>query len=162
MKIRCLGKRNVTLSILMVMLVYSPFAISAEKNPLAASKIATQLDLSLPAIYIAPPPAERQTNLNISQNAYYGSLDGLKSRKIYPYGYQQLKLDKSMRVRGWKVKDQFYVGQTRVGKKWGLGMMMTQGNFAYGLNNKGVGMIYSGENSVYRINMQGVSLDIDF
>lgn len=120
------------------------------------------LDLSLPDIYTTPPPAGMQNNLNLTRNIYYGSLDGVKTHKIRPFGYQQLKIDKSMRVRGWKIKDKLYVGQTRVGNKWGVGMMMTQDSFAFGLNNKGVGMTYSGENSIYRINMQEVSLEIDF
>jgi len=135
-------------------------AAIASSEPL--KPITTQLNLSLPNIYTSPPPAGMQNDLNITRDIYYGSLNGLKTHKTYPFGYQQLKVDKSMRIRGWKVKDQFYVGQTRVGKEWGLGMMMTQGNFAYGLNNKGIGMTFSGENSIYRINMQEISLEIDF
>jgi hypothetical protein len=67
-----------------------------------------------------------------------------------------------MRVRGWKVKDNLYLGQKLAGKKWGLGLMMTQGDFAYDLNNKGLGIIYKSEHSIYRVTMQKISLNIDF
>jgi len=137
-------------------------ADAAVVSPEPLKPTTLRLDLSLPDIYTTPPPAGMQNDLSVTRDIYYGSLNGLKTHKIYPFGYQQVKVDKSMRVRGWEVKDQFYVGQTRVGKEWGLGMMMTQGNFAYGLNNKGIGMTFSGENSIYRINMQEISLEIDF
>ena len=67
-----------------------------------------------------------------------------------------------MRIRGWQVRDKFYIGQARVGEDWGLGMMLLRGNFAYGLNDDGVGMTYKGENSIYRINMEEISFEIDF
>lgn len=162
MRIHCSGKNNITFGIFVIILVLSPIALGDQTNIPTNTITALQLDLSLPAAYVTPPPAERQTNLNISQDVYHGSLDGLKTNRIYPYGLKRVKLDKTMRVRGWKVRDNLYLGQTRVGKKWGLGVMMTQGNFAYGWNSKGVGMIYKGENSIYRVNMQEISLDIDF
>jgi len=121
-----------------------------------------QLNLSLPENYTAPPPEGVQNDLSVTRNIYHGSLDGVKKNKLYPFGLQRLKVDKTMRVRGWEIKEDIYFGQTRVGSKWGVGMMMNDGNFAYGVNNKGVGMTYSGENSIYRINMQEVSLEIGF
>lgn len=162
MRIHCSGKSNIPLGIFVTMLVLSPLSWGEQSSTPTDTLITAPLNLSLPAVYVTPPPAEQQTNLNLSQDVYSGSLDGLKTNRIYPYGLKRVKLDKTMRVRGWKVKDNFYLGQTRVGKKWGLGVMMTQGNFAYGWNNKGVGMIYKGENSIYRVNMQEISLDIDF
>jgi len=120
------------------------------------------LNLSLPKSYTAPPPEGVQNDLSVTRNIYQGSLDGVKKHKIYALGLQRLKIDKSMRVRGWEIKDNLYFGQTRVGSKWGVGMMMNDGNFAYGVNNKGVGMTYSGDNSIYRINMQEMSLEIGF
>jgi len=140
-------------------LIFSPAVSSANPEYTVAQPM---LNLTLPNSYTTPPPEGVQHNLNITNNIHHGVFSGLKTKKIRPLGIQQLKVDKSLRVRGWEVKDDFYVGQTRVGKKWGLGMMMTDGNFAYGLNNKGVGMTYSGENSIYRVNMQEVSIEIDF
>lgn len=162
MNIYCSGIRCIAFSIFLAMPALLPLAVSAGDGALYEPIITIPLNMSLPAVYTAPPPSESQTNLNLSQNIYQGSLHALKIKKTHPYGYQQVKLDKSMRIRGWKIKDQLYVGQARVGKQWGLGVMMTQGNFTYGWNNKGVGMIYKGENSVYRINMQEISLKIDF
>ncbi|EGG98298.1 hypothetical protein imdm_198 [gamma proteobacterium IMCC2047] len=124
----------------------------------------TTLNLSLPSHYTAPPPQGMQHDLNISSNIHHGALGNLtlsKKRKL-PLGLKRIKVDKTMKVRGWTIKENIHVGHTRVGKEWGIGMMMTSGNFAYGLNNKGVGMTYKTENSRYRINMQEVSMKIDF
>jgi hypothetical protein len=147
------------LFIISLCLLFIPITSFANPEYLAAEP---KLNLTLPDNYTAPPPEGIQHDLNVTANIHQGALSNLKQKKIRLLGVQQLKVDKSLRVRGWEVKDDFYVGQTRVGKKWGLGMMMTDGNFAYGLNNKGVGMIYSGENSIYRVNMQEVSMEIDF
>jgi hypothetical protein len=162
MRIHCSGKNNITLGIFVTMLTLSPLTLGDQNNTLIDTLTSSPLNLSLPAVYVTPPAIQRQTNLNLSQNIYHGSLDGLKTNRVYPYGYRQVTLDKSMRMRGWKLKDNLHLGQTRVGKKWGLGVMMTQGDFAYGLNNKGAGMIYKSENSIYRVNTQEISLGINF
>lgn len=138
-------------------------ATSTSADPQLLS-IHTNLNLNLPASYTAPPPEGVQHDLSLASNVHLGSLGHLKIKKIrtLPLGLKRHKVDKTLRVRGWQVKDNFYVGHTRVGKEWGVGMMMTSGNFAYGLNDKGVGMTYKTENSRYRINMQEVSMKLEF
>lgn len=142
-------------------LLFVPISSFANPEYLVAEP---RLNLALPDNYTTPPPDGIQHNLNITANIHQGALSGLKlskARKL-PLGLIRVKVDKTMKVRGWEVKDNFYIGQTRVGKDWGLGMVMTRGNFAYGLNNKGVGMTYKSENSRYRLNMQEISMKIDF
>jgi len=156
--------RRVTDGILFIIslcLLFIPITSFANPEYLVAEP---RLNLALPDNYTAPPPEGIQHNLNVTANIHQGALSGLKlskARKI-PLGLKRVKIDKTMKVRGWEVKDNFYIGHTRVGKDWGVGMMMTSGNFAYGLNNKGVGMTYKSENSRYRVNMREVSMKIDF
>lgn len=146
-----------TAAIGVLLIAFSP--LRAETNPAMAHK---PLDLSLPEHYTSPPEEGKTATLSFVRNPYTGSLSGIQATKNYALGLKRLKIDKSMRVRGWEMTDNFYLGQTRIGNQWGVGMLKTQGNFAYGLNNKGVGMTYNAENAVYRINLQEVALEIDF
>jgi len=43
-----------------------------------------------------------------------------------------------IRVRGWQISAKAYVGQTRVGDRWGPGIVYTHGNTVYGFNNRGI------------------------
>jgi len=43
-----------------------------------------------------------------------------------------------IRVRGWRLSARAYVGQTRVGDRWGPGIVYRHGNTVYGLNNRGL------------------------
>lgn len=134
--------------------------VTAESQPTPPSK---NLNLYLPAIYTAVPEGGFKTDLNIAQQPRStGTFKGIKTKKTYPFGYQQIKADKTIRIRGWEVKEGFYLGQAKVGGDWGIGMMYTRGNFAYGMNSDGVGLVYNGENSVYRLNMEEISFKIDF
>lgn len=155
-----LARIYVTLAALVGLLLTSPrLTAEALVNPTPPQK----LNLYLPAVYTEIPEDGFKTNLNIAQQPRYsGAFEGAKTQKAYPFGYKQVKADKSIRVRGWEVKDRLYIGQTRVGEDWGVGMMYTKGNFAYGLNNDSVGLVYNGENSVYRLNMEEISFEIDF
>lgn len=140
-------------------LLLIPSTVSAETRTAVTSK---PLDLSLPDIYTNPPIEGGTDTLSFAVNPYQGSLSGIKTTKNYTLGLKRVKVDKSMRVRGWEMQDNLYLGQTSIGKEWGVGLIKTQGNFAYGLNNKGVGMIYNADNAVYRVNLQEISLEIGF
>ena len=37
-------------------------------------------------------------------------------------------------VRGWQVAKNIYLGQAKVAKKWGLGLVYERGNTVYGIN----------------------------
>lgn len=52
--------------------------------------------------------------------------------------WQDIRLDHSLRVRGVEVGDRAYVGQTRMSGKWGLGIVVDRGHYAYGATNHGV------------------------
>jgi hypothetical protein len=49
-----------------------------------------------------------------------------------------LKLNKELRIRGWKVRDNVYFGHTKVANKWGLGVLIVHRGFALGINNRGL------------------------
>lgn len=51
---------------------------------------------------------------------------------------RNLKLSRDLRVRGWKVRDNVYVGHTKVANKWGLGVLIEHRSVVYGINNRGV------------------------
>lgn len=56
---------------------------------------------------------------------------------------ERRRLTGNIRVRGWEVRENFYIGQARVGDKWGLGMVFQQGKTVYGLNHRGLEVTYS-------------------
>ena len=53
-------------------------------------------------------------------------------------GLTYLKATSELRVRGWEIRDNFYFGQTKVGNKWGLGILIERDSFVYGINNRGI------------------------
>lgn len=57
-----------------------------------------------------------------------------------PLGFERKRLGAGMKVRGWRVKHvpNLYFGQARVGRKWGLGLVMEHGNMAFGMNHRGI------------------------
>jgi hypothetical protein len=46
------------------------------------------------------------------------------------------KIDNNMKVRGWKLSPEIYVGNTKVNGEWGVGLLVDKGNYVYGLNNR--------------------------
>lgn len=55
-----------------------------------------------------------------------------------PIGLERKRFADSIRVRGWQVGSNVYFGQTKVGKKWGLGVAVERGDTVYGLNHRGI------------------------
>jgi len=53
-------------------------------------------------------------------------------------GFERYKLNNKMRVRGWQFGEKTYIGQTKVGKKWGLGFVFENGDTVYGVNHRGI------------------------
>lgn len=56
-------------------------------------------------------------------------------------GLKRLKIDADFQVRGWMVSDDFYIGQTKIAGKWGVGLLVDRGNYAYGFNNEQVSFV---------------------
>ena len=56
-------------------------------------------------------------------------------------GLYRKKLSSDFRIRGWRVADSMYLGQAKVGNKWGFGMVYEKGNTSYGINHRGVQML---------------------
>lgn len=54
----------------------------------------------------------------------------LGSTKVIRY-----KIDNDLKVRGWKLSPEIYFGNAKVNGKWGLGLLVDKGDYAYGLNN---------------------------
>jgi len=48
------------------------------------------------------------------------------------------KMSKDLRIRGWQFSDKVYFGQAKVGKKWGIGVIVDRGQYVYGINNQGI------------------------
>jgi len=47
-------------------------------------------------------------------------------------------MGKDLRIRGWRISNHLYVGQAKVAKKWGLGLVYEVNNTVYGLNHRGL------------------------
>ena len=52
--------------------------------------------------------------------------------------FQKIRFGGEFEVRGWKVAEDFYVGQAKIAGKWGIGLLVDKGDYAYGLNNEQV------------------------
>lgn len=53
-------------------------------------------------------------------------------------GFERKRMSKDLRIRGWRITDHLYVGQAKVAKKWGLGLVYEVDNTVYGLNHRGL------------------------
>ncbi len=55
-------------------------------------------------------------------------------------GFERKRLQTGMKVRGWRFGgvDNLYFGHARVGKKWGPGVVLDQGDMAVGINHRGI------------------------
>lgn len=56
-------------------------------------------------------------------------------------GLKRVKIDTDFQVRGWKLAEDFYIGQTKIAGKWGVGLLVDKGNYAYGFNNEQVSFV---------------------
>lgn len=56
-------------------------------------------------------------------------------------GLYRKKLSSDFRIRGWEVTESLYLGQAKVGNKWGVGIVYEHGTTAYGINHRGVQML---------------------
>ena len=84
-------------------------------------------------------PAINHYPTNDYMSLYNGETDmSLKLSKQYPLGLVRFKAGKSMRIRGWQVSQNIYFGQAKVGKKWGLGLVLDRGSHYYGINHRGL------------------------
>lgn len=62
----------------------------------------------------------------------------IQSKGHYALGLVRFKADKTMRIRGWEIGQNIYFGQAKIGKKWGVGLVVDRGGHYYGLNNHGI------------------------
>ncbi len=53
-------------------------------------------------------------------------------------GFERKRMSKDLRIRGWRINDHLYVGQAKVAKKWGLGLVYEVDNTFYALNHRGL------------------------
>lgn len=56
-------------------------------------------------------------------------------------GIDQYNTGKGLRVRGWQFGNGVYFGQAKVGKKWGVGVIVDRGQYVYGINNRGIQLL---------------------
>lgn len=110
-------------------------------NAYSSEEHARDLNLHLDYVF-APPPVLASYSSPDYMSLYEDASDiNLKSSKGYPLGLTRFKADKGMRVRGWEIRDNIYFGQAKVGKKWGLGLVVDRGSHYYGINNRGVSFL---------------------
>ncbi|HJN51636.1 MAG: hypothetical protein QGI68_00390 [Pseudomonadales bacterium] len=58
-----------------------------------------------------------------------------------PSGIDRYRMSKGLKVRGWQLGDGVYFGQAKVGKKWGVGVIVDRGQYVYGINNRGIQLL---------------------
>ncbi|MGE0371333.1 MAG: hypothetical protein AB7Q01_05520 [Gammaproteobacteria bacterium] len=75
-------------------------------------------------IFLAPAKSEAASEQDQEDSIELGST------KLIRY-----KIDNDFKVRGWKLSPEIYFGNTKVNGRWGLGLLVDKGNYAYGLNN---------------------------
>lgn len=111
-------------------------------GPVYSSEDQTRtLNLHLDYVF-SPPPVLASYSAPDYMSLYDDPSEiSLKSNKNYPLGLTRFKADKGMRVRGWEIRDNIYFGQAKVGKKWGLGLVVDRGTHYYGINNRGVSFL---------------------
>ena len=85
---------------------------------------------------VAQEPAKQ---LNLS----FADRDGLdttsfKYKEVRLGGFERKKLSKDFKVRGWEVADNVYLGQAKIAKKWGFGVVVERGSMFYGVNHRGI------------------------
>ena len=52
-----------------------------------------------------------------------------------------MEYDNSLKVRGFKASSNVYVGQSKVAGQYGVGFVVEQKSFAWGLNNRGISIV---------------------
>lgn len=56
----------------------------------------------------------------------------------YSKSIKAFEFSKSLKVRGFEVSDGVYMGQAKVGGKYGFGVVVDRKNFSWGVNNRGL------------------------
>lgn len=118
------------------------FCTSLFSLPALGSETAElNLNLDLQHTRILPPIMDSYSSADYM--SLYENESGMviSSKRQYPLGLVRFKADKRMRVRGWEVMDNIYFGQAKVGRKWGVGLVVDRGTHYYGLNNRGVSFL---------------------
>ncbi len=96
---------------------------------LTASLIAFSLPLA------AAEPQQLQLAY-VDQDSFQGTQ--YKFEDIRLRGFERREMTKNLKARGWQVAKNIYLGQAKVAKKWGLGLVYERGNTVYGISNRGI------------------------
>ena len=68
--------------------------------------------------------------------------DPVKSSNLIPNhklaGLKEFRFNKELELKGWKVGQTMYLGQTKVGGKWGPGLVLDRGTYAYAINHRSI------------------------
>ena len=90
---------------------------------------------------IATPLAaaeEPSHQLELSFDSRAESTSAFKYKEVKLGGFERKKLSKGFKVRGWEVARKVYLGQAKIAKKWGFGVVVERGNTVYGMNHRGI------------------------
>ncbi len=68
--------------------------------------------------------------------------DPVKSSDLIPNhklaGLKEFRFNKELELKGWQLSQSMYLGHTKVGGKWGPGLVLDKGTHAYAINYQGV------------------------
>lgn len=59
-----------------------------------------------------------------------------REERLRSAGVVQFTFDKDFKVRGWRVLPNVYFGQAKIANEWGIGFLIEQDGYAYGINNE--------------------------
>lgn len=57
--------------------------------------------------------------------------------------YTELKAGNNLKLRGWEIADKIYFGQAKIAGEYGLGLVVQNKSFTFGLNNRGIALLKS-------------------
>ncbi len=86
--------------------------------------------------WLAPPANVRPLANQLRNRSVQFAFDGNTAA-----GIEHRKVDKRLRVRGWRIRDSVYFGHARVADKWGVGLVVDRGDTKYGINQRGLAVI---------------------
>ena len=58
-----------------------------------------------------------------------------------PLNIVQIKADRTLRIRGWQLREDVFFGQAKVANQWGVGLLINKRTYQYGINNRGIAFL---------------------
>ena len=103
------------------------------------------LELNLPSnqlMFSIARAETSQTKLQMSRTSTpseHGSQ--WSERTSYPLNIVRIKANRTLRIRGWQLKENVFFGQAKVANQWGIGLLINKRTYQYGINNRGIAFL---------------------